>query len=428
MLAIHMIGMGDIQDILILLSFLLEVVVLFYLEYKAWKTLYTPLIFLMLPYTVVLLISIAISGNFGFVVFYYPSIFLWSAGLLVFALPSFVLAYALQKSNIPLNSNVKETTMPPLVVIVAIVTILLFMWRFKSMSGGVAAIGTHDFGNDFSGRGFWGHLRQMSLPILIMAIYFVDRTKKWLWLIVIPLIVVALLYQVLGWVIIPVLAGISLRLYMGKTKLKISLLLYVVLFAAVVFLASYIMALVIAEEDGELNEEVLSFIFRNFVHYLTSGTLGLSVDMERGFPDAGEFDLLIAQVINIGRMFTGGSEMLSVINPLFYNTGVNWTNVRTIFGTIFLNSNGLVFVIFVLFLSTSVYLLKLATIRYNNIFVYVAYFFECGLLFMGWFDTYFSSLSSLEIPAMSLVLLLLCKMCSPKQPIKTISKNATEKI
>ena len=52
--------MGDILDSLILLTFLLEVAVLLYIELKAWKTLYTPLIFLMLPYTVILLISISI--------------------------------------------------------------------------------------------------------------------------------------------------------------------------------------------------------------------------------------------------------------------------------------------------------------------------------------------------------------------------------
>mgnify|MGYP003330486641 CR=1 FL=1 len=80
--------MGDILDSLILLTFLLEVAVLLYIELKAWKTLYTPLIFLMLPYTVILLISIAISGNWGFVDFYYPSILFWSVGLFLFSIPS----------------------------------------------------------------------------------------------------------------------------------------------------------------------------------------------------------------------------------------------------------------------------------------------------------------------------------------------------
>ena len=85
--------MGGFQDILILVSFLIEVAVLLYLELKAWKSLYTPLNFLMLPYVIVLLISIAISGNFGFVDFYYPSILLWSVGLLIFAVPSYTFAF-----------------------------------------------------------------------------------------------------------------------------------------------------------------------------------------------------------------------------------------------------------------------------------------------------------------------------------------------
>ena len=81
--------MSDFQNILILFTFFVEAAVLLYLELKAWKSLYTPLVFLILPYAIVLLISIAISGNFGFVEFYYPSILLWNVGLLVFAIPSY---------------------------------------------------------------------------------------------------------------------------------------------------------------------------------------------------------------------------------------------------------------------------------------------------------------------------------------------------
>lgn len=420
--------MSGIYDFLILLSFFIEIAVLFYLEIKAWKTLYTPLVFLMLPYTIILLISIAISGNFGFVEFYYPSIFFWSVGLLIFAIPSYIMAFLLHKNNMPLNSTIKETSMPKLVSYIALFIILLFAWHFKSMFGGAAVIGTDEFGEEFSGRGVWGHMRQFALPILIAAIYFVNKERKWLWLIIIPLLGVALLYMVLGWVIIPCLAGVALRLYSGKTKLKLRLLLYVVLGVMAVFLGSYIMSLVVAKEDGELNNEVLSFIFRNFIHYLTSGTLGLSVDMERGFPDAGEFDLLIAQVINIGKVVSGNSDYVDIINPFFYNTGFNLTNVRTLFGTIFINSDYITFVIYVLFLSSSMYFLKLATIRFNNIFVYICYFFECGLLFMGWFESYFATLPSLEIPAMSLVIMLLCKIFSSKHSINMVSKNVIEKL
>ena len=422
----HKNWMGDIQDILILLSFLLEVAVLFYLEMKAWKSLYTPLNFLMLPYTIVLLITIAISGNYGFVDFYYPSILFWSVGLLIFAIPSYVLAYILQKHNCPLESKLHETKMPKILVYIATVIILLFVYRLKSVIGGEFAIGSEDFGEEFCGVGLWGHLRLLLLPILMMAIYFLDKNSRWLWFIIIPMLVVALLYQVLGWIVIPCLAAISLRLYTGKTKLRLSLLLYVLLGVAIVFLGSYVMVLVIAG-DSELNNEVLSFIFRNFVHYLTSGTLGFSVDMQQGYPDMGVFDIVIAQFVNIGKILSGDGELLSALNPLFYNTGVNWTNVRTLFGTVFINSGYLIFAIFVFVLSCIMYLLKLATIRYNNVFVYIIYFFECGLLFMGWFDSYFASLSIIEIPIWSLLLLLLCRMCSPMTENKILI-DATEKI
>lgn len=406
--------MGDFQDILILISFLLEVAVLFYLEMKAWKTLYTPLVFLMAPYTIILIISIAISGNFGFVDFYYPSILIWSVGLVLFALPSYAFSFVLQKYNRPLNSLMSEAEMPKLIVYIAIIIILLFLWRFKSVYGAFP-IGSRDFGDALCGKGLWGHLRQLSLPILMMSIYFVGRRRWWLWLIIVPIAIVAVLYQVLGWLIIPALVGIMLRLYTGRTKLKLSLLVYVILGVAVVFLGSYLISLVLVEEN-DLDNEVLSFIFRNFVHYLTSGILGLSVDMELGYPDAGEFDMVIAQLVNIANALSGSDELVNPLNPFYYNTGFNLTNVRTFFGTVLINANYLTFAIFVLFVSSAIYLLKIATIKFNNIYVYTAYFFECGLLFMGWFDSYFASLSVIEIPILSLILLLLCKMCAPKQP------------
>lgn len=405
--------MGGFQDILILLSFLIEVAVLFYLELKAWKSLYTPLIFLMLPYTIILLISIAISGNFGFVDFYYPSILIWSVGLVLFAIPSLVFSFVLQKHNRPLNSSMAEAEMPKLVVYIAIVIILLFVWRFRSVNG-TFPIGSRDFGDELCGKGIWGHLRQLSLPILMMSIYFVNRQKWWLWLIIVPIFIIAVLYQILGWLIIPCLVGIMLRLYTGKTKLRLSLMLYVILGVAVVFLGSYVISLVLVQEN-DLDNEVLSFIFRNFIHYLTSGTLGLSVDMELGFPDAGEFDMVIAQLVNIAKALSGSDDLIVPLNPYYYNTGFNLTNVRTFFGTVLINADYVTFAVFVLFVSSAIYLLKVATIRFNNIYVYTAYFFECGLLFMGWFDSYFASLSVIEIPILSLVLMLLCKICEPKQ-------------
>lgn len=389
--------MGGFQDILILLSFLVEVAVLLYLEMKAWKSLYTPLVFLILPYVIVLLISIAISGNYGFVEFHYPSILLWSVGLLLFSIPSLSLAFILQRKGLPLNSEVKEMSMPQWLAALSFFVVVLFLWRFKSLYGGAHVIGSHDFGDALCGDGFWGHLRQLSLPLLMLAIYSLDKHRRWLWLIIIPLFGVALLYQVLGWIIIPCLGGVVMRLYTGKTKLKASLFLYVILGGSLVFLVSYVISIVVVAEN-DLDSDVFTFIFKNFVHYLTSGTLGLSVDMERGFPDAGSFEVIWAPIVNIINVIVGKDEIVSPVNPWYYNTGLNLTNVRTFFGTLYIHTNTLEFVVYIFLSSTLMYLLKLMTIKWKNIYVYAAYFFECGLLAMGWFEFYYFHLVVFELP------------------------------
>jgi len=84
--------MADLSQLSIVLILLMEVTVLTVLEYRAWRTFYTPLCVLMLPYTFVLLVTICISGNFGYVAFNYDSIWVWIYGLPLFALPSYAIA------------------------------------------------------------------------------------------------------------------------------------------------------------------------------------------------------------------------------------------------------------------------------------------------------------------------------------------------
>lgn len=395
--------MGCVQDILILLSFLLEVAVLFYLEMKAWKSVYTPLNFLMLPYTIILLITIVISGNWGFVELYYPSIMVWSVGLLIFSIPSYIFAYALQKHQIPFESKFHETRIPMFLIGIAVFAILLFVLRLKSMLGGPLVIGSEEFGEEFCGGGFWGHLRHLLMALLVLLIYMVDKKNRWLWLIILPILVIVFLYLVKGWVIIPCIAGIALRLLSGKTKLKLSLLLYLLLGALLIFLGTYILILAVSR-DRELNSEIFYFIFGHFFHYLTSGIYGLAIDALNGFPDAGSFDNLWIPIINIMNVISGEDDLMSPINLYYYNTGLSLTNVRTFFGTIYIYSNHFEFLIYVLLSSTLMYCLKMATIKWRNIYVYAIYFFECGLLAMGWFEFYFFHLTVFEIPVIILLL------------------------
>ena len=213
-----------------------------------------------------------------------------------------------------------------------------------------------------------------------------------------------------------------MRLYTGKMKLNTSLFLYVILGGSLVFLVSYVISIVVVAEN-DLDNDVFIFIFKNFVHYLTSGTLGLSVDMEQGFPDAGSFEVIWAPIVNIINVITGKGDIVSPVNPLYYNTGLNMTNVRTFFGTLYIYTNAIEFFMYILLSSTLMYLLKLMTIKWGNMYVYTAYFFECGLLAMGWFEFYYFHLVVFELPAIVFALWLVDKiLCSKKDtpiPVET---------
>ena len=404
--------MGAFQNMLIVVSIVLEIVVLGFLEWKTWKTVYTPLNFLMYPYLAVLIITLMLAGSkWGFVEFYYPSILLWNVSLLIFAIPSLTLGYLCCKSGKciePKEVNASDETFPNVLVAVSVVLSVLFLWHLKGMLNNPAqALGSEDFGEDFSGGGLWGHLRQITIPLLIMCIYSVSKQRWWLWPIIIVLLIVGLLNQVKSWVIIPVLAAVFMRLYTKKMRLTLRLLFWTVFGAMLVFFLSYALSILVVNARG-VTESFMELVFNGFFHYLTSGTLGWSVDLENNLPDAswGSFDNIIAQVVNLVRSLAGNGELVYPVNPLFYNTGITLTNVRTIFGTLYINSNFAEYVLYILFLSTSVYLIKVAMIRYSNMYCYTIYFFYCALLFMGWFDFYFSGLIIYEFPIIVLLLYL----------------------
>ena len=71
--------------------------------------------------------------------------------------------------------------------------------------------------------------------------------------------------------------------------------------------------------------------------------------MAHGFPDKGDFEILIAPFVNLFNQILGDKEILSPVNPLFFHTGISYTNVRTFFGTIYIYSGESGFVLYVLF-------------------------------------------------------------------------------
>ena len=408
--------MSNWSDILYLVAILVEAAVLCYMEYKIWKSIYTPLNFLMLPYVIVLLITIMVAGGeLGFVEFCYPSIFIWNVGLLIFFLPSAFLGYLITRSGKSVVSKYPDDKIPLSLVVIFFVIALLFVVHLRGVLGSSAeSLGSDEFGEDFSGGGIWGHLRILTIPLLMMCIYYVSKKKWWLWPVIIVFFMVSMLNQVKGWVIIPVLAAMAMRIYAGKTRLTMKFILYLLSGVFLVFFTSYALSILLVQSRG-VDDAFLDFIFMHFMHYLTSGTFGWSMDVQLGLPDdTGNFQNVIAQFVNLFKLTVGDKELVAPINPLYFNPGWSLTNVRTIFGTLYINSNWIAFTLYLLFLSSCMYLMRVATVRFNNIYLYTIYFFFCGMLFMGWFDFYFAGVIVFELPIMLVLLLILEKVLYKK--------------
>ena len=392
--------MSNWTEIIYLIAILIESALLLYLECKIWKTLYTPLNFLMLPYLIVLLITIFIAGGeLGFVEFYYPSILIWNVGLLIFFLPSLVIGLLMTYNGKNVVSQHPNDNIPVSIKFLFIVVALLFLVRLRSSLGSSVEgeLGSKQFSDEFSGGGVWGHLRILTLPLLMMSIFYVSKKRWWLWPVILIFLSVSILNQVVGWIVIPVFGAIVMRIYAGKTRLTLKLVLLALSGAFLVFFAAYALAILVVQSRG-VDDAFLDFIFMHFLHYFTSGVLGLSMDMQCNFPDAGNFETLWAPIVNLINVFAGGEDMVSPVNPYYYNSGINLTNVRTFFGTVYIYTTSLQFAIYLLLSSTLMYFLKLATIKWKNIYVYVIYFFECGLLAMGWFEFYYFHLVVFELP------------------------------
>lgn len=401
--------MESIMNILILVSFILEVFVLVYLEKKIWNTLYTPLNFLILPYTLVLLITVGVAGKMGFVNFYYPSILLWSIGMICFFIPSCFLGIIFNKKYGPPISKVEAFNFNIFLIGLIQLIIFLFVIRFVLLfQSSEFIVGSDDFGEQYCGGGFWGHLRILTSPLLILLIYSVNKQHKIYWIYIFCLLFVNMLYQVKGWVIIPCVAGVALRLYTYKLKLKPSLLFKVFLLGFFIFQLSYSLILVVAG-DSEMSWEFIEAVSGHFFHYLTSGTFGLSMDMENFFPDRRTIEIVLAPFFNIYNVFSG-NEMVSFLNPLFYNPGLDLTNVRTFFGTLFINTTFFQFILYILVLSCIMYFLRIISVLSHNLIINVIYIFLCSLLSMGWFDFYFISLDIIEVPVFLLILMMLQRL------------------
>lgn len=379
---------------LILILLIVEVIVLAVADRILFGTYITPITVLSVPYLLVVLLAILIGPALGFLPFFYPSLWVWIIGLPIFWIPGFILsAIFLQKTNI-FNypySSINSTKLDNLILNLSLLAILILIsGLIKSYN--ISKVGSEIFRESF-GSGLSGHTLIISK---LFFIYLIVRFRKINLLPIGLLLGFYFLYGVKGWIFIPLLSGILIRILLKKTKINFSLISKILVFGIIVFYIVYRLAL------GPTMP--LNFVFVQFFRYAFAGVLGLSEFIKH----QGEFGIgpsvIINPIINLYLKISGSGifNKYDSVNT-FIGADMN-SNVKTIFGTIYLYAGLTWGCVFTLLVGAISYLFLILTIKTHNIIFLIIYGTFLTMFLFGFFDTYSSNLFFYEFPIFGIVL------------------------
>ena len=394
-------------DIILFGSFILEVILLTMAEKKLWGTWYTPLNCLVLPFCAVLLVILTMPSSLGFVHFYAPSLLIWMGGMIVMAIPSWALAAGYRKyhsepkiaASTPKNEN--------LFYIFCTLLIIPFLFRIRGLMGSsLNMIGSDEFGEEFAVYGFFGHLLILLLGCSIVLFSCIRKGNRIIpVLLILAISMIAFLNQVKSWVMIPLMAGMILCLLTEKMHLSVKVVSIIAVSGIVLFMGSYFFMFIIGN-GAEYNEHMGKYVLEHTYHYIASGILGMSEDVQKGIVEQPNPDVLFAPFINAVHAITG-DPYVSAINPHYFEINTNnglQDNVRTFFGTIYANSIGGFWIFTVIVISSMVYLVRIWAIQSQSVYIVAMDAWFCALLVMGWFEYYFFHVTTFEIPIFLILL------------------------
>lgn len=260
-----------------------------------------------------------------------------------------------------------------------------------------ASVGSDEFADKTSMFGPWAHVFVIVIALEIFCFQFINRKRWWLIFGILLCVLYGVIAQVKGWVLIPIFAGIFVNVFSNKLKLNFKKISSVCLLGFGFFFLSYYLSLVVSK-DEQMSDKVFFFIFRNFTHYLTSGVLGLSMDMGRGILEPYNPDYLYTPFVNIYNLMTG-NQMSTGVSPYYLMT--TWpgllTNIRSFMGTIYIYGGPFWGSLTILLFSSIAYSIRAFRIARQSSLLLPLDAWFCAILFMGWFDYYFALLKPYEI-------------------------------
>ncbi|MCF8714888.1 oligosaccharide repeat unit polymerase [Joostella atrarenae] len=256
---------------------------------------------------------------------------------------------------------------------------------------GITNISNEEFATSFAGGGIFGYSLIMLRYLLIYLVIKVKKRELFSIVAIFLILIFNLLYQVKGWLLLPVLAGLIVRYGMlndkkGISKKMLKKIILIALFGFSFFAISYYFSL------G--SKVKFSFIFTHFFNYLWSGLIGLSEYLKSDLQIGGKvykiFNPLNSLINNLL-----GDPVINPINSNFlniYELYFRGSNVSNFFGTIYINSGLFNFFLIIFIFSLVNYGCFIFYLLKKNIFSLILYSFLGIGLFFGWFDLYYQNI------------------------------------
>jgi len=384
------------MDYLILILFVVEILILGRLDRALFGTYITPMVVLTVPYLLIVLLSIFIGPSMGFVTFYYPSLWIWIVGVLIFWFPGYILAtLILHKTNLyhyPYTINL-DFKMDRVVLTLSYLIICILAFELI-ITLRQAKIGTEAFSSAFGG-GISGHSLLISRFLLV---YLIVRFKKKYIIPILLILIFAFSYGVKGWILIPVLSGFFIRILLRLTRLNVVIIVSILIIGLVGFYLVYRIRLGTGLQ--------LSFIFSNIMKYIFSGPLGLSEYIKKNHEVGFDPLVVINPIINIYNKFFGNGKLFHYKNIMTYIGANGDTNTKTFFGTVYIYSGALWGILFSFIVGLITYFYLIIFIKTKNLIFMVIYGTYLTIFFFGWFDSYTGNLFFYEFPVFGILFFL----------------------
>lgn len=391
-----------------LFVFIIEVVLLAFIEKKQWGRWLTPLNVLSLPYTLAVIVAILYKKIVPYIPdFYYPSLIIWILGLLIFEIPSILHAkcvngVAKRSAFSIILSNRDDSYI--LLRNIAFFCIILSLLKVRSLSGSIDSFGSDDYSSQYQSSSIFNHLSVLLCCIFSYAIYKCDSQHKSSVIIIIGSLIGMYAIGTKSWIIAPLLIGYFARLLTGKTQFNVKTTILPIIIIFCIFFFSYYLSIILVG-GNEVSNEFLIFIMNHFVDYVCSGALTLSLDYKMGFIEPQMTEALFGPILNFYNALFG-YEYVNVINPVFIDIGdLGTSNVRTFFGTMLAYSKSyIIFVGLTLIFSFVIYNIYTRSLRSGSLFLLLANTANLTFLTFGFFEFYWLNLSCYEMPVILLLM------------------------